>query len=109
MRALLVALLFAAFPAQAQDTWTGRDKAVHLAVGFVLGAISADYLREEPAYIRYTGPLAVAVLREVIVRPFSRRDLAVTGLGIMLGDAAIGWYITKQQDTVVVGYQWTLP
>lgn len=108
--ALTAALLLAA-TAQAKcltnDAWTGKDKAMHAAIGGAIGGGVTLATESETAGI-VTGAV-VAVAKEVwdtkhVGHTCSLQDAVVTTAGAVVGAKLGGWLILPQRGGVVVSF-----
>jgi hypothetical protein len=96
MNARILALSLAlCMPASAQDKWTGPDKKLHLAGGFVLGG--GVTLMTENKHAGFGAGCLAGLAKEIADRKstgFSVKDWAVTCGGAWLG-AQVGDYLVS--------------
>lgn len=108
---VLVLVLFS-LPAQAQDSWTGHDKALHFGVSVAAGYFCRGFLFQGPDdELRALGcGVAPGLVKELIDagepgNKFSGKDLVWDIAGAYVGVKFGGWVIRKN----FIGYQWQLP
>lgn len=115
--AAVAALLFLlAGSASAQDKWIAPDKALHLAVGVVVGggatALAAQLGAPGDPRLYGAGLSCVAgagkELYDLANRQYhtpSWRDFAVTCVGGLAATYTMGWMLSRQGPTTVVSWQ----
>ena len=114
--AALAALILCASAASAQDRWIAPDKALHLAVGVVVGggatALAAQLGAPGDPRLYGAGLSCVAGAAkeayDLAHRDYhtpSWRDFAVTCVGGLAATYTMGWMLSRQRSTTVVSWQ----
>lgn len=110
MKALIaIALAAASIGAQAQDKWTGQDKAMHFGVSFALGfATGNQWPQNKPLAIGVA--MVPGLLKEVSDSGkggsgFSGKDLVADLIGATMGVYSAHWLIGRQDGKVALMYR----
>jgi uncharacterized protein YfiM (DUF2279 family) len=103
----LIAASQAAGACTVSDSWTGKDKAMHLAAGVAVG--SAGTLIFKDADRAFAQGVTVAIAKELADtqrhgHTCSAQDAIVTIAGAAAGAYGTGWLILPRRGGVQVGY-----
>jgi putative lipoprotein len=98
-----VALLLCHIGAQAQDTWSGKDKQLHFGVSLALGA-AARQLAPNNELAAFGAAMVPGLVKELIDKSqegnhFSAKDLVANALGAYVGVKVGGLLIQHNRIT----------
>lgn len=113
MKALIICIasLVAGSAAQAQDTWTGPDKKLHVAGSFAVGVVAGIYVQDNKP-LAFGLAMVPGTVKELLDARqggtgFSGKDMVANALGAALGVYASSWLVTYAKGTTRVSYATT--
>lgn len=95
----------------AQDTWGGKDKAMHFGVSFVVGlAAGSQWPDNKP--LAFGVAMIPGLVKELSDSGrggtgFSGKDMVANAVGAALGVYTGSWMVTRHRGTTIVAYTTT--
>lgn len=105
--AIAVLAMFLCGEANAQDTWSGRDKRQHFAISFAAGVGCSQVFQGATAYGCAILPGLVKELSDSQEEgnKFSGKDMVANALGAYLGVRTGRWLIMRHNSQTIVAYR----